>query len=162
MALKSMSINRLTALREKVEAALKTKVIETRRTLEAELAKLSRVGGSGGRGVSLGKRRGAVAPKYRNPENPSETWAGRGLKPRWVAAALKTGHKIEEFMIGGAPKSAAPKAAKSKRGRKAGARKSAKPRKTAAPRKAKTAPTPKAPQRKASAPPANAPPEANT
>jgi hypothetical protein len=27
---------------------------------------------------------GAVAPKYRNPENPAETFAGRGLKPRWL------------------------------------------------------------------------------
>jgi hypothetical protein len=34
--------------------------------------------------------RGPVAPKYRNPENPSETWAGRGLTPRWLAAAIKT------------------------------------------------------------------------
>jgi H-NS histone family len=29
---------------------------------------------------------GPVAPKYRNPENPSEAWAGRGLKPRWLTA----------------------------------------------------------------------------
>jgi DNA-binding protein H-NS len=44
--------------------------------------------------------RGAVAPKYRNPEDPSQTWAGRGLKPRWLAAALKAGGKIEDFAIG--------------------------------------------------------------
>jgi DNA-binding protein H-NS len=43
--------------------------------------------------------RGAVAPKYRNPENPSETWAGRGLTPRWLAAALKGGKKLEHFSI---------------------------------------------------------------
>jgi DNA-binding protein H-NS len=40
-----------------------------------------------------------VAPKYRNPDNPAETWAGRGLKPRWLAAALKTGKKLEDFSI---------------------------------------------------------------
>jgi DNA-binding protein H-NS len=41
-----------------------------------------------------------VFPKYRNPEEPSETWSGRGKQPRWLTAALKTGHKIEEFVIG--------------------------------------------------------------
>jgi DNA-binding protein H-NS len=41
-----------------------------------------------------------VAAKYRNPENPSETWAGRGLKPRWLTAAIRSGKKIEDFAIG--------------------------------------------------------------
>jgi hypothetical protein len=47
-------------------------------------------------------RGGAVAPKYRNPENPTETWAGRGLKPRWLTAAIKSGKKAEDFLIAGA------------------------------------------------------------
>ena len=38
MALKSMSIDRLTSLREKVDATLRTKITETRRDLEAKLA----------------------------------------------------------------------------------------------------------------------------
>jgi hypothetical protein len=44
---------------------------------------------------------GPVAPKYRNPDNPNETWAGRGLKPRWLAAAIKGGKKLEDFAIVG-------------------------------------------------------------
>jgi DNA-binding protein H-NS len=107
MALKTMSIERLTSLREKVDATLRAKVAETRRDLEAKLSALSRVGSGSGRGTPPGGRRGAVAPKYRNPENPSETWAGRGLRPRWLSSALKSGRKIEEFLIGGAPKAAA-------------------------------------------------------
>lgn len=43
-----------------------------------------------------------VFPKYRNPDNPSETWSGRGKKPRWLQTALNLGHKIEEFAISGA------------------------------------------------------------
>jgi DNA-binding protein H-NS len=107
MNLKSMSIDRLTTLRAKVDATLRAKVADTRRTLEAELGKLSRFGASAGRGPALRTPYGAVAPKYRNPENPSETWAGRGLKPRWLAAALKSGHKFEDFLIDGARKAAA-------------------------------------------------------
>ena len=30
---------------------------------------------------------------------PSETWSGRGKQPRWLIAALKTGHTIDEFVI---------------------------------------------------------------
>jgi DNA-binding protein H-NS len=131
MALKSMSIDRLTSLREKVDAALRSKIANTRHDLEARLNNLSRLGPSGTRGRVLGTRYGAVAPKYRNPENPSETWAGRGLKPRWLASALKAGHKIEEFSIDGAPKPATKKL-KGQRGRKAAVRKSAKQPKTVA------------------------------
>jgi DNA-binding protein H-NS len=99
--LKSMSIDKLMKLREQVDAALGAKVSEERRTLGQRLGELGRltVGGSGGKGLRGGAR-GAVAPKYRNPDNPAETWAGRGLKPRWLAAALKTGKKLEDFSIG--------------------------------------------------------------
>lgn len=47
------------------------------------------------KGYKLGK----VAPKYRNPDNPAETWAGRGQPPRWLAAHLDQGRKLEEFLI---------------------------------------------------------------
>jgi DNA-binding protein H-NS len=47
------------------------------------------------KGYKLGK----VAPKYRNPGNPDETWAGRGKPPRWLAVQLEQGRKIEDFLI---------------------------------------------------------------
>jgi DNA-binding protein H-NS len=99
MNLKSMSLNKLSKLREQVDAVLSAKVAEERRTVQEQLSKLDRVAVGGMRGKGGGPR-GAVAPKYRNPENPTETWAGRGLKPRWLAAALKSGKKLEEFSIG--------------------------------------------------------------
>jgi DNA-binding protein H-NS len=111
VALKTMSIDKLVKLRDQVEAALASKVTEQRRSLESELSKLGRFEGRAGR-VGRGGARGAVAPKYRNPDDPSETWAGRGLKPRWLAAALKEGKKIENFAI------AAPTAGGLKRGGK--------------------------------------------
>src|SRR6516165_1338106 len=81
-------------LKSDVEAALALKVTEQRRALEAELSKLG--GYQRGKKSSAGR---AVAPKYRNPENPSETWAGRGLKPRWLAAAIKSGKSLDDFAI---------------------------------------------------------------
>jgi DNA-binding protein H-NS len=49
-------------------------------------------GGRGGKGRK-------VAAKYANPNNPSETWTGRGRKPRWLAAKIKAGEKQEKFLL---------------------------------------------------------------
>ena len=40
-----------------------------------------------------------LPPRYRNPKNRKETWAGRGNRPRWLVAALKGGRKLEAFAI---------------------------------------------------------------
>ncbi|MDQ5897173.1 MAG: hypothetical protein RLZZ592_2989 [Pseudomonadota bacterium] len=39
-----------------------------------------------------------VAVKYRHADT-GETWTGRGLKPRWLAAAIESGRSIEEFLV---------------------------------------------------------------
>jgi DNA-binding protein H-NS len=109
MALKTMSIEKLVELKGRVEAAISSKVTDQRRALELELSKLGRFQGGTVRAKSAlgrGGARGSVAPKYRNPENSSETWAGRGLKPRWLAAAIKSGKKLDDFLIAGAAPSA--------------------------------------------------------
>jgi DNA-binding protein H-NS len=46
-----------------------------------------------------GDGRATVKPKYRNPENPSQTWAGRGVKPRWMQALIAQGSTMEDFRI---------------------------------------------------------------
>jgi DNA-binding protein H-NS len=70
---------------------------EVREKVEAMVAaagfKMSDLfGGRGGKGRK-------VAAKYANPDDPSETWTGRGRKPRWLAAKLKDGDKIDKFLI---------------------------------------------------------------
>ena len=117
MALKSMSLEKLVALKDQVEAMLSSKVLEQRHALESELSKLGRFQGKAGRTTS-GRGGARVAPKYRNPDNPSETWAGRGLRPRWLAAALKEGKKIEDFAIAAKAAKAGRKARKAKSGAK--------------------------------------------
>jgi DNA-binding protein H-NS len=108
--LTKLTVEQLIALRGEVDALLSNKVTQERRNLESQLAALTRVNGGGakrGRSTLRGSTRGPVAPKYRNPENPSETWAGRGLKPRWLTAAMKKGKKLEHFSIAASAKTAA-------------------------------------------------------
>lgn len=38
-------------------------------------------------------------PKYRNPDNPEETWHGRGPRPGWMADLIEAGRNQEEFLI---------------------------------------------------------------
>lgn len=41
-----------------------------------------------------------VAPKYRNPANPEQTWTGRGVAPSW-AQSLKEQGKLDSALIQG-------------------------------------------------------------
>ena len=46
------------------------------------------------------KGKGSVAVKYRDPQNPENTWSGRGRMPRWMAAAMKGGKaKKEDYLV---------------------------------------------------------------
>jgi DNA-binding protein H-NS len=110
-----MSFDKLSKLRDQVDAILQAKVAEERRTMQSRLSELDRLDINGTRAKGSGRgSRGAVAPKFRNPENPEETWAGRGLKPRWLAAALKSGKKLEDFSIEASGKSPRAKRKKTK------------------------------------------------
>jgi DNA-binding protein H-NS len=100
MALKSMSVAKLQDLRGKVDAAIAEKITARRQELETELSRLERLDGPGS--SKKGRRGGPlglVAPKYRNPKDPTQTWAGRGLQPLWLKEAIKSGKKIESFLI---------------------------------------------------------------
>ena len=44
-----------------------------------------------------GSERKAVAAKYRDDQG--NQWTGRGLKPRWLTAALASGKKLEDFAV---------------------------------------------------------------
>jgi DNA-binding protein H-NS len=115
--LNDMSMPELLELREQIHAALASKREELQRqvdelsTFDLAGASYVRVGSPGrrtrmaapskranGRAHPLKGR--TVAPKYRDPENPSQTWAGRGQAPRWLTAYERQGRKRDDFLIG--------------------------------------------------------------
>ena len=102
-----MSVDELWQLHEELSQVLSVRLTSEKRELEKRLAQLRREKESrqseivDARNPPRERRKSPrVFPKYRNPEQPSETWSGRGKQPRWLTAALKRGHKIEEFVIG--------------------------------------------------------------
>jgi DNA-binding protein H-NS len=105
-----MSIDEMWQLHEEVIRILSVKLTSEKRELEKRLAQLRREKKAMPQSESIdwqSKKDAAdkprkypkVFPKYRNPSDASETWSGRGKQPRWLTAALKAGHAIEDFAI---------------------------------------------------------------
>jgi DNA-binding protein H-NS len=96
MSLRELQEFELKVQKARVSAQERNRV-ELRKKIETMVAdagfKLSDIfGGRGGKGRT-------VAAKYANPDDPSETWTGRGRKPRWLTAKLQEGAKMEKFII---------------------------------------------------------------
>lgn len=99
--LMSMSKDELVALQKHVEKAIADydarKKAEVRAAAEAlakaegySLAELLESGGAkGSKGI----------PKYAHPEDPSQTWTGRGRKPKWVEEHLAAGGDLKDLTI---------------------------------------------------------------
>jgi len=37
--------------------------------------------------------------KYRNPDNPKQTWTGRGKRPGWLVEKVESGTKLDDMAI---------------------------------------------------------------
>jgi DNA-binding protein H-NS len=72
------------------------RAVITKYKLKPADVKMALNGRGRGRSSLTGKK---VPPKYRNPANKQETWTGRGRQPLWMVAALKTGKKLDSFLI---------------------------------------------------------------
>ena len=96
--LASKSTDELWALHEQIVEVLSLKISEEKALLEKRLSEL---GSQTAPASNVRERRPypPVLPKFRNPRRPSETWAGRGKKPRWLSNLLKNGGRIEDFRI---------------------------------------------------------------
>ncbi len=103
--LEVMSVDEMWQLHEEISQVLSVRLTSEKRKLEKRLAQLRQEKATlRPADVKSGTPRERrkyprVFPKYQNPNEPSETWSGRGKQPRWLAAALKKGKKIEEFVI---------------------------------------------------------------
>ena len=96
----------LRELKDRVEIAIADRHKSERLDLAARMKALAEDSGfsleeilGSGRKVR-GSGKGSAAAKFRNPENPSETWTGRGRMPTWLNEKLKKrGTSKEDFAI---------------------------------------------------------------
>ena len=97
---------------EQQQAELERQIAEARRAERAGVlaqikslmaqhgVTLSELGSAGkaARGSTKTGGGSKVAPKFRNAAT-GDTWSGRGLKPKWLQAAIAGGRKLEDFKI---------------------------------------------------------------
>jgi DNA-binding protein H-NS len=95
--LKRMGVDDLWGLHLEISEMLGRKLEAKRRLLEERIkrvrGKLPDIAPSARRPYP------SVLPKFRNPDQPSETWAGRGKKPRWLTRQLRSGRRLDDFRI---------------------------------------------------------------
>lgn len=101
--LNTLPLRDLLDVREKVDDAIKQAKDRERGEVREQLARLAER-----RGFALAdflhmksahRKHKALPPKYANPENPKERWAGQGRKPNWLIAKLDEGAKLDDFRI---------------------------------------------------------------
>lgn len=102
--LNKMDKQELERLRADVDQALNT--LEARRRKEAREAAMAVAKEHGFKledlvaaAASGPKSKSKLPPKFANPDDPSQTWSGRGRKPQWFNDAIASGKSEEELAI---------------------------------------------------------------
>lgn len=100
--LDSLSLKELRDLQSQVAKAISgfedrrkrdalTELEEKARALGFSLAELT--------GAAKTRKRSPSFPKFANPADKSDTWSGRGRKPRWFSEAMAKGKKPQDLAI---------------------------------------------------------------
>jgi DNA-binding protein H-NS len=102
----SLDIVDLQKVIDHAQATLVEKREESRQNLTSEVEEKIRAAGFDPAEFLGGKKPAQtpgqkMAAKYRNPENPDQTWGGRGKRPNWIQNALASGKKLDEMLIPG-------------------------------------------------------------
>ena len=94
--LSSLNIEELSNLVGKAQSEMASREKQRRKDLRSELER--RVAADGykmgdifpelGKGGASGTGRRKMPAKFRNPQNPEETWTGIGRSPKWVQAIM--------------------------------------------------------------------------
>ena len=95
-ALPSMPFPELREIKQKIDAAVAARTEEARASFADQLEMF---------GLSLDdvkpakKKKQTPKVKYRDPDNPENSWNGIGKTKKWLQAHLDAGRRIEEFLV---------------------------------------------------------------
>jgi DNA-binding protein H-NS len=102
-SLDNLSNQALCKLRDEIAEVLKSRAESLQREIDRLVGPTS-TAHDHRRGLRKGQK---IAPKYQGPHG--EKWSGRGLKPRWLTAAMSEGKRLEDFLIDAPKKNGMPK-----------------------------------------------------
>ena len=99
----TLSDDDLEALRVSVESEAKRRIVKQRAAVRKQIAELAEK-----HAIDLttiaprSTRKGDAAPaepRYRDPANEFNTWAGKGRKPKWLIDRIAAGDQLEDLEI---------------------------------------------------------------
>ncbi|MDQ2089820.1 H-NS histone family protein [Marimonas arenosa] len=105
--LNAMTLTELKSLEKKVVKAIakfeereKKKALSTLKAKAREMGfSLDELTAAQPKAPAAKKPAKKVPPKYANPDDPTQTWTGRGRRPVWVTQALEAGKSIDDLSI---------------------------------------------------------------
>lgn len=108
--LNAMSVQELEVLIQKAQELIAVKKAQADKLqgARAEIERIAREAGvsvaelvaqAAGKAAKPASSRPPVAAKYRNRADASQTWTGRGKRPRWLADAIAAGAALDSFLI---------------------------------------------------------------
>jgi DNA-binding protein H-NS len=99
-SLERMTYRELQQLSTRVDKAMASARDRDRTALRLKMETVaSRAGFRIGDLFGRGRKGTTVAAKYANPDDPKQTWTGRGRHPKWLSTKIRAGNKIDRFLI---------------------------------------------------------------
>lgn len=97
--LENMDLDGLKTLQKKVANAIESFEARQKKAALEAIAETAKEHGFTLDDLIAGKKKIKVpAPvKYRHPENPEQTWSGRGRQPAWFKELVEAGRNPEDF-----------------------------------------------------------------
>ena len=97
--LEKMSHDALWDLHLRIVEVLSKRLEDETSKLQKQLDELGRQLGKSPEGLFERRPDARAKPKFRNPDNPSETWSGTGRMPRWLVEFIESGRKRDDFKV---------------------------------------------------------------
>jgi DNA-binding protein H-NS len=94
-AYKQLPFDELRTLHREIGALIATKRTEALEELRAKASIL----GFTAEDLAPKKRKSGTQRHYQDPDNPANTYGGKGKKPQWLVEALANGRQLEEFAV---------------------------------------------------------------
>jgi DNA-binding protein H-NS len=110
MDLSNLSLGDLRNLQEQVKQEMKKReqqevqkareqIIAIAQSVGVPLKDLISASGRGAKGAQAGASTGTVAVRYRNPNNATQQWTGRGRQPKWVKEWVEGGKSLDTLRV---------------------------------------------------------------
>ncbi|MDQ2696820.1 MAG: H-NS histone family protein [Pseudomonadota bacterium] len=101
--LSQFSLDELKELSQQIEKERAKREVEEKKKVSSQIKELaSSIGMTVEEILGLDMARKTKTPmpaKYYNPDNPRQTWSGRGKRPGWLNEALAHGRGLEDLQI---------------------------------------------------------------